>query len=68
MKPVNIPITRDHAIKQAKFYRDRIILRLKVANDPKMPFGERYLAHMQCEEYEEAARRFDKYAEQERAK
>jgi hypothetical protein len=60
-------MTRDHAIKRAKQMRDGIVRMTKIAADQKLPFGERYKAVILAEDYEEAARRFDRFAERERA-
>ena len=58
-------MTRDYAIRRAKTMRDGIVRMLKIAQNPRMPFGERYRAVILAEEYEEAAGRFDKFAERE---
>jgi hypothetical protein len=60
-------MTRDHALKRAKAMRDGLIRMMKIASNPKLPFGDRYKAVILCEEYEEAARRFDMFAEREKA-
>lgn len=61
-------MTRDHAIRRAKHMRDRQTQMLKVASNARLPWGERYGAVIMAEDYEEAARRLDAYAEREKAK
>lgn len=56
-------MTRDHAIAQAKAMRDAQAKMVKVAQDWRRPFGTRYEATIKAEDYDEAARKYDKFAE-----
>lgn len=55
-------MNRDHAIRRAKSMRDGVIRMSKTAADTTLSFGVRYCAVIQAEDYEEAARRFDRIA------
>lgn len=61
-------MTRDRAIERAKKMREGEARMRKIAQDWRMPFGERYKAVVMAEEYDEAARRFDRVAEMPHAK
>ena len=61
-------ITRDFARQRAKEMREREIGLLKISRDPKQSFETRYAAVIHAEDFEEAARRFDRVAEREKAK
>ena len=61
-------MTRDYAIQRAKDMREGVMRMLRIGRDPKNPFEVRYAANVQSEDFEEAARRFDKFAESENAK
>ena len=56
-------MTRDKAIARAKEMRQLQAKMVKVAQDWRMPFGTRYEATIKAEDYDEAARGFDKIAE-----
>ena len=56
-------MTRDHAIARAKAMRDAQAKMVKVAQDWRRPFGTRYEATIKAEDYDEAARKFDRFAE-----
>lgn len=63
-----IGMTRDYARQRARDMREREINLLKIGRDPKQSFEARYAANVQAEDFEEAARRFDRVAEREKAK
>lgn len=56
-------MTRDHAIARAKAMRDSQAKMVKIAQDWRRPFGSRYEATIKAEDYDEAARKFDQFAE-----
>lgn len=56
-------MTRDHAIKRAKTMREAQAKQAKIAQDWRVPHNLRYEAVIKAEEYDEAARRFDRFAE-----
>lgn len=56
-------MTRDKAIARAKAMREAQAKMVKVAQDWRVPFGTRYEATIKAEDYDEAARGFDKIAE-----
>lgn len=61
-------MTRDHAIARAKAMREGAARMLLIAHNPRFPFGVRYAAVIQAEDYEEAAKGFDQIAEREKAR
>lgn len=56
-------MTRDHAIARAKAMRENQAKMVKIAQDWRRPFGARYEAVIMAEDYDEAARGFDRIAE-----
>lgn len=56
-------LTRDHALKRAKAMREGQIKMMQIARSTNLSWGVRYAAVIQAEDYEEAARRFDRHAE-----
>jgi len=56
-------MTRDKAIARAKEMREAQAKMVKIAQDWRQPFGNRYEAVIKAEDYDDAARGFDKIAE-----